>query len=374
MLVQSKTRRAKPGWRPDAASDTPVYQQIVDHLREAVATGHLAPRHGLPSVRAWAKALGVNPNTVARAYDCLQREGVVRGEPGRGMFVSVDRESQTQTQKRSGTILLLCDAGTLSDEEPNFAFQSFMRNLEGELAKAGMAVQLMIVGADRGADLARLAAVRAAGVVGVGDLDAAALELLGNKPLVSTGTWRPARLPWLGDDMEAISRAMTAHLLDRGHREIVLLCEAMIGPPTVGLFAAGHKRAFQEAGVPWRRSLVVPALAGESLSDVAREVLTGPAPPTAIFAENARVCRAVLDAAAELGLRIPEDLSLVSYGKNVAHLVAPIAVTTWLPDYVNAGSRVAQLVLEMIAGQSPPNQPEFIAGGIREGNSVRHVG
>lgn len=66
----------------------PIYRQIADQVRLAVATGALAPGEAVPSVRAQAEMLLVNPNTVARAYGELVREGVLRGEQGRGLFVN----------------------------------------------------------------------------------------------------------------------------------------------------------------------------------------------------------------------------------------------------------------------------------------------
>ena len=59
----------------NTGSATPIYKQITDQVRLAVATGRLAVGDQLPSVRAMAEELVVNPNTVARAYTDLAREG-----------------------------------------------------------------------------------------------------------------------------------------------------------------------------------------------------------------------------------------------------------------------------------------------------------
>jgi GntR family transcriptional regulator len=69
-------------------SGTPIYRQIVDQVRLAVATGALAPGDALPSVRGLADQLVINFNTVARAYGELVRDGVLESHQGRGFFVA----------------------------------------------------------------------------------------------------------------------------------------------------------------------------------------------------------------------------------------------------------------------------------------------
>src|SRR5262245_3757270 len=130
VLVRLSPSRAGLKWKLTHDSDTPVYVQIMERVREAVDSGTLAPNDGLPSVRTLARELSVNPNTVARAYDELQREGVVRGEPGRGVFVSAG----WQNLSRAGTVLLLCDAESLPEDEPNFGLHSVLRAVTSELA------------------------------------------------------------------------------------------------------------------------------------------------------------------------------------------------------------------------------------------------
>ena len=77
---------------------TPIYRQITDQVRLAVATGKLDVEDQLPSVRALAEELVVNPNTVARAYADLAREGVIASRPGRGVFVVPRRKVFTREE------------------------------------------------------------------------------------------------------------------------------------------------------------------------------------------------------------------------------------------------------------------------------------
>ena len=66
----------------------PVYLQIVNQVKYLVAAGRLAPGEEMPSVRALAEQLVINPNTVARAYLELERAGLVVKRHGSGTYVS----------------------------------------------------------------------------------------------------------------------------------------------------------------------------------------------------------------------------------------------------------------------------------------------
>jgi GntR family transcriptional regulator len=74
--------------RIDPDSHVPIYLQIADGLRAAVAAGIYRPGEVLPSLRAMATEIHVNPNTVQRAYDELDREGLIHSQRGRGLFVA----------------------------------------------------------------------------------------------------------------------------------------------------------------------------------------------------------------------------------------------------------------------------------------------
>ena len=65
----------------------PIYAQIVNQIREQVAAGELAKGQQLPTVRKQAAELGVNFNTVARAYRILDEAGVISTQHGRGTYV-----------------------------------------------------------------------------------------------------------------------------------------------------------------------------------------------------------------------------------------------------------------------------------------------
>ena len=72
----------------DLQSRLPIYEQLRARISELVLLGALQPDEQLPSVRAFAKELGINPNTVQKAYQELERDNIVYSVAGRGSFVS----------------------------------------------------------------------------------------------------------------------------------------------------------------------------------------------------------------------------------------------------------------------------------------------
>ena len=70
------------------SSGVPIYVQIETQVKNAIAAGALKRDQALPSVRKLASDLGINPNTVARAYQELERDGVIATVPGGGTYVA----------------------------------------------------------------------------------------------------------------------------------------------------------------------------------------------------------------------------------------------------------------------------------------------
>ncbi|HKG11699.1 MAG TPA: GntR family transcriptional regulator [Pyrinomonadaceae bacterium] len=84
----------------DASSDVPIFRQIVQQIKTAVAMGRLQPEEPLPSVRQLAVDLAVNPNTVARAYLDLEIEGVIYKRQGAGTFVATQGVRVSKNERR----------------------------------------------------------------------------------------------------------------------------------------------------------------------------------------------------------------------------------------------------------------------------------
>jgi len=72
----------------DPSNGLAIYDQVVRQIKFAIAGGALKAGELIPSVRELARELAINPNTVARAYRCLQDEGVLEPVRGQGLAVT----------------------------------------------------------------------------------------------------------------------------------------------------------------------------------------------------------------------------------------------------------------------------------------------
>ena len=79
--------------------ELPIYRQIMRQVTEAVAGGRLQPGDKLPSQRELAEQLVISHLTVKKAYDELEREGVIETRRGRGTFVSVTAEKPAPAER-----------------------------------------------------------------------------------------------------------------------------------------------------------------------------------------------------------------------------------------------------------------------------------
>lgn len=94
-------------FRIDPTSRLPIYRQLAAQIREGVARGRLRPGEQLPSVRDLSRTLVVNPNTVARVYTELERDGVLHTRQGLGVFVAEPKAELTRRARKEKLAELL---------------------------------------------------------------------------------------------------------------------------------------------------------------------------------------------------------------------------------------------------------------------------
>ncbi len=85
----------------DLQSRQPIYEQLIQKVSEMISAGALKPEEQLPSVRNLARELGVNPNTVQKAYQELERSGIIYSVAGKGSFIAPgNRANETVCRQR----------------------------------------------------------------------------------------------------------------------------------------------------------------------------------------------------------------------------------------------------------------------------------
>ena len=94
----------------DYRDSRPIYEQVRDGLRRLMVSGIIQEGEQLPTVRAMATSLAINPNTIQRAYELLEAEGYVSSVPGKGSFAAPHH--QVDSARRDGLLRVFDDTAT----------------------------------------------------------------------------------------------------------------------------------------------------------------------------------------------------------------------------------------------------------------------
>jgi LacI family transcriptional regulator len=161
------------------------------------------------------------------------------------------------------------------------------------------------------------------------------------------------------------------HLLSLGHTRIAFIC----GRPEIGSAIKrlnGYKDSLTQAGVEISEDLIIPGdFSTESGYSAARKLLSYEDPPTAIFASNDQTALGVFQAAEELGVGIPDDLSLVGFDNiSEARSLGLTTIDQKLPDM---GYTAVQMLFKLIAGERLKSEIYRMETNLIERSSTRSL-
>ena len=120
----------------DPHSGVPVYRQLMDQIKFHIASGVLKPGDELPSTRGLSAELGVNPMTISKAYNLLEREGVLERRPGRPLVVKALAADELEREKLDQLRATLADGVRaakqldISSDEATDVFRDLLENDE----------------------------------------------------------------------------------------------------------------------------------------------------------------------------------------------------------------------------------------------------
>ena len=107
--MSARTKNSGFRFMLDLHSGMPVYRQIMDQVRGAIASGALAAGDQLPTVRQLAVDLEVNPNTVVRAYRELEFGGLLETHQGTGTFISAQKMKRADAERERQLTQIVAD-------------------------------------------------------------------------------------------------------------------------------------------------------------------------------------------------------------------------------------------------------------------------
>jgi LacI family transcriptional regulator len=163
----------------------------------------------------------------------------------------------------------------------------------------------------------------------------------------------PSDLPTIDSDNLRGAQLATEHLLGLGHRRIGMLT-GRTDLQSAQLRERGYRAALSDAGVVADETLIrLGAYDAAMSAKSARDLLSLPEPPTAIFAANDISAIAVVEVAGEMGLRVPTDLSVVGFDNIPESALNSPPLTTVNQPIRTMGQRAIELLVQLIRGEQP---------------------
>ncbi len=171
-------------------------------------------------------------------------------------------------------------------------------------------------------------------------------------PCVRVSQRRFEGFPWISVDDDDVSKRMTEHLLELGHRRIGFI----MGHPDHGQShdrLAGYRKALRKHGIAFDQAIVAQGQFDyESGYAGAKEILTADDPPTAIFASNDPMAMGVLSAAHEAGLDVPGQLSVAGFDDSPLALHAYPPLTTVRQPIVEVARLATEVLMQELRSRS----------------------
>ena len=124
-------------------SGVPIYVQLTEQIQHALEVGTLSPGDALPSVRELASELSIAPNTIAKAYNELQRMGLIESRAGKGTVVLGEVEETLRVRQQEALVerlrVVVRDASRLgmSPEELQVHFEHAVQQFFSEVLRRG---------------------------------------------------------------------------------------------------------------------------------------------------------------------------------------------------------------------------------------------
>ena len=171
----------------------------------------------------------------------------------------------------------------------------------------------------------------------------------------------PGGPPTVDSDSAGGARVATRHLIDLGHRRIAHI-RGRAGLASAQLREVGYRESLIAAGIPFDTDLIRDGgYQADLTSQGARELLTLPDRPTAVFAANDKSALGVMSVARELGLRVPEDLSIVGFDDIPEAASAAPPLTTMAQPLHDLGARALTMLIQLLEGKEVVSHVELPA-------------
>jgi GntR family transcriptional regulator of arabinose operon len=327
--------------------------QIEEYLENLIKSGQLKPGDRLPSERKIAQQFNVSISPVRQATRMFIQKGILVNEPRRGIFVKRETLSRKQTNRIG---LLFCHTRANLLKSPYYG--PIIHGIDEAANDLGKSIVWQsLLDTDRKTDTGNIYDMLdiVDGLIVIGllhrtyqDIEETLVTL--DKPVVVLDHEA------VSDDLNSVvfdSRANTGKAIDLlvslGHTRIVYAGRGSRVDPKISapgnMWLAAYKNKMEERGLSVDTDLIVNGLFYEDM-ELVRKLLSQADRPTALFCNGALLVPAIIDTAQQMGLRVPEDLSVVTLDDTPE--IEERGITTVIIPLEKMGQEGTRRLLELI--------------------------
>ena len=354
-----------------AELNQPKYERLKRHLLAEMTSGRLKPGDALPSELRMAEQHEISRNTVRQAISELKQDGLIHQIRGKGTFVN--KEALRRLRRGLAVFALITiDTQTLF-------YPSLLKGFESAAAKKQKQVLICSTDNDPYRQCDIILQLLDKEVNGVAIVPAQnpdtqphqvrQLQKQGIPVVFCHRRVEGIHAPLLAIDFWGVGRIAGEAVLKKGHRRVALL---VTGRGRFANLLEDSMRATLRAGGSDLPEYSVQRLVGKEfqktdlsdaiqfISKMLRDLWDKPEPPTAIVCSNDQLAEVVYLQLHKMGLRVPEDVSLVGFGGTSRDTAMSRQLTSVTIDEVELGSRAAELLDEICSGTRPMDDTEEI--------------
>lgn len=347
-------------------TQSPKYLQLKEEILSWIASGKYRPGDKLPSENELAEQFSLSRQTVRQSIGELVQEGWLAREQGKGTFVSRLSADRRQT---SGNRTV----GIITTSISDYIFPSIVRGIEATLKDKGY--RMLLSSTDNRKDREReslemmlshsvcaLIVEPTKSAEGNPNFDNyLAIEDHGIPLLMINETYSDLECPCVRLDDDAGGFMAADYVLQLGHKRVTgfFKTDDLQGVRRM----KGFIRACREHHIPMDGSAIVRYCTedkGQRPQSMLRELLLSGHPPTAIVCYNDQLAVSLLDTIRDLGLRIPEDLSIIGYDDSFLATATEIKLTTIEHPKSVLGEQAANHILSQLEKGTPPSPTETL--------------
>jgi DNA-binding LacI/PurR family transcriptional regulator len=333
---------------------TPIYEALAERIRRSIHRGDFKPGELVGSEHELARQESISRMTVRKASELLVNEGLLERRPGKGLYVRTPEGGAVA----SGAVQVI--VGNLLWEPA----MQMSRGIQNEAKGDGVHVQIYDAQGNFDLDVAlidRLPCTDIKGAVIISlhsprfSQSICHLHVNGFPFVLVDQRMHDINVPSVTADNYGGGYEVGKLLAGSGHRRIAFIGDLIAA--TVRDRLAGLRDAIGDAGLPFQRSLVVDLVSGTDrfgdwsacVAEAAKRLLNQPDRPTAVFCSCDAVGRALYKSLETMGLRVPQDLSVVGYDDDpLAEWLTP-RLTSVRQPFIKMGEEAMKLLRDRIA-------------------------